>query len=198
MFESKYKKSWSPNSHSADFSGLYIDPFLVSLKCSHKGALLKRPPHCSRAPFSQDQRSQLRQHSCSTDSFLSEAFPKNDFFSSQEWLSKRPNSVNIDRHTKGSVVRLQHKFLWIFQDAVTILSQKLAFLILRMVCSSPRLGKSIQMNLKEVKYTEMTGPQRKCNRPLYCLTESPTPHLFFPILVAPQHPSDLSKLHWNH
>lgn len=80
---------------------------------------------------------------------------------------------------------------------VTTLSQKLQFPILHMVCSYPELGKRIQLNLKEVKYTEMIGPQRKCNRPLHCLTEIPILHLFFLTLIAPQWPPDLSKLHWK-
>lgn len=94
---------------------------------------------------------------------------KNYFFSSQKWLSKRPNSVNIDIQ-KAPLLDYHTNSFGFFKTTVTILSQNLPFLILHMVCSSPKWGKSIQLNLKEVKYTEMTGPQRKCNSPLYCLT----------------------------
>lgn len=52
MTVSRYKKAGAQIVNPTDFSGLYIDPFVVSPKYSHKGAFVKRPPPCWGAPFS--------------------------------------------------------------------------------------------------------------------------------------------------
>lgn len=104
---------------------------------------------------------------------------------SQKWLSERPNSVNAEEHPRGSISRLEHEFLWIFQEDSYYFEPKPPTSYTPYGLFFPQNGEqnSVVLNSEEVKHDEMMGPYRKCNTPLYCLTESPILQLFIPILI---------------
>lgn len=109
-------------------------------------------------------------------------------------------SVNTEGHPRGSISRLQHEFLQIFQEDSYYLEPKFSIYYTPYGLFFPQNGeqKSVMLNSEEVKHNEMMGPYRKCNKPLYCLTESPTLQLFIPILILtncpPPHPFGIANL----